>query len=108
MLHSRPVLDLLHHTSYNQIDRQMYTETEITGKGIRLDQYERYGWMCEWTLEMDEMVPRAHDGVSEYDGTTDVTGFLGLGVELCGIMLDNLVLCDRSSAYLLPLVRGEL
>lgn len=86
----------------------MYTETEITEKGIRLDQYERYGWMCQWKVEMDEMVPRAHDGVSEYDGTTDATGFLGISVELCGIMLDNLVLCHCTCAYLLPLVRGEL
>ena len=57
---------------------------------------------------MDEMVSRAHDWVPEYDGTTDFTGFLGISVELCGIMLDNLVLCHCTCAYLLPLVRGEL
>ena len=86
----------------------MYTEKKITEKGIRLDQYERYGWMCQWKVEMDEMVSRAHDWVPEYDGTTDFTGFLGISVELCGIMLDNLVLCHCTCAYLLPLVRGEL
>ena len=86
----------------------MYTEKKITEKGIRLDQYERYGWMCEWALEMDEMVSRAHDWIPECDGTTDVTGFLGFSFELCGIMLDNLVLCDRTGSYILPLLRGEL
>ena len=59
-------------------------------------------------MEVDQVVSRSTDWVSECSGIEDITCFLDLRIELCGVMLDVVILRYRVGADNLPVLWREL